>query len=88
MFSMPKVIGVLSCGFLLGLGLFLNGAHTIKGEVVDVEDSAYVVTQYDGAQVRLHIDDTTKRVGHIGQGEHIEARVNDAHHALSIRSAH
>lgn len=88
MVSIPKVVGVLSCGFLLGLGLFVNGIHTIKGEVLRVEPSSYFVKQYDGYQVRLHIDETTQMTGRIGQGEHIEAKVNDEHHALSIRQAH
>jgi hypothetical protein len=45
MVSIPKVVGVMSCGCLLGLGLYLNGGHTIKGEVVRVEPSSYFVKQ-------------------------------------------
>jgi len=86
MVCIPKVVGVLSCGFLLGLGLSLNGIHTIKGEVLHVEPSSYFVNQYDGSQVRLHIDETTQMTGRIGPGEHIEAKVNNEHHAVSIRS--
>ena len=86
MVSIPKVVGVLSCGCLLGLGLSLNGLHTIKGEVSGVEPSSYFVKQYDGDQVRVHIDDTTQMTGRIGQGTHIEAKVNRENHALSIRS--
>ncbi|TMQ28817.1 MAG: hypothetical protein E6K65_11660 [Nitrospirae bacterium] len=88
MVSIPKIVGVLSCGCLLGLGLSLNGFHTIKGEVLGVEPSSYFVKQYDGDQVRVHIDDTTQMSGRIGQGTHIEAKVNGENHALSIRSAH
>ena len=87
MVSIPKVVSVLSCGLLLGLGLSLNGIHTIKGEVSNVEPSSYIVNQYDGYQVRLHIDETTQMTGRIRPGEHIEAKVNDEHHALSIRQA-
>jgi hypothetical protein len=87
MAPIPKIVGVLLCGFLLALSLSLNGIHTIKGEVLRVEPSFYFVRQYDGYQVRLHIDETTQIKGHIGQGEHIEAKVDDEHHALSIRSA-
>ena len=87
MVSIPKIVGVLSCGCLLGLGLSLNGLHTIKGEVLHVEPSSYFVNQYDGSQVRVHIDDSTQMTRHIGPGEHIEAKVNNEHHALSIRSA-
>jgi hypothetical protein len=83
---MSKVVGVLACGCVLGLSLSLQGLHTIKGEVWRVEPSAYYVKQYDGDQVRVHIDDTTQVVGRIGQGEHIEAKVTGENHALSIRS--
>jgi hypothetical protein len=86
MVSIPKLVGVLSCGVLLGLGLSLNGIHIIKGEVLNVEPSSYIVNQYDGSQVRLHIDETTQMTGRIGEGEHIEAKVNGERHALSIRS--
>mgnify|MGYP003694242367 FL=1 len=48
MVSIPKVVGVMSCGCVLGLALYLNGSHTIKGEVVRVEPSSYFVKQYDG----------------------------------------
>jgi hypothetical protein len=87
MVSIPNIVGVLSCGCLLGLSLSLNGLHTIKGEVLQVEPSSYFVNQYDGSQVRVHIDETTQMTGRIGPGEHIEAKVNNEHHALSIRSA-
>ena len=85
MVSIPKVIGVLLCGCLLGLILSLNGLHTIKGEVWRVEPSSYFVKQYDGDQVRVHIDETTQMIGRIGQGEHIEAKLNGDNHALSVR---
>lgn len=91
MVSIPKVVGVLLCGLLVALALSLNGIHTIKGEVVGVEPSSYFIKQYDGSQVRVHIDETTQMIGRIGQGEHIEAKVaevNNQKHALAIRSAH
>ena len=87
MVSIPKVVGLLSCGLLLILGLSMNGNHTIKGEVLHIEPSSFFVKQYDGDQVRLHIDGTTQMTGSIGPGEHIEAKVDDEHHALSIRAA-
>ena len=87
MVSIPKVVGVLSCACVLGLGLYLNGSHTIKGEVVRVEPSAYFVQQYDGDHVSVHADDTTLVTGNIHTGDHIEAKVNAQSHALSIRQA-
>jgi hypothetical protein len=61
--------------------------QTIRGEVLRIEHENYFVKQYDGKEVRLHIDEMTQMTGNIGQGERIEANVNDQHHALSIRSA-
>jgi len=86
MVSIAKVVGVLSCGCLLGFSLFMNGPHPIKGEVLGVEPSSYIVKQYDGHHVRVHIDDNTQTTGLISQGAHIEAKVNGENHALSIRS--
>jgi hypothetical protein len=51
MVSIPKVVGVIACGCVLGLALYLNGSHTIKGEVLRVEPSSYFVKQYDGSVV-------------------------------------
>ena len=85
MVSIPKVVGVLTCGCLLVMGLYLSGSHTIKGEVVRVEPSAYFVQQYDGDQVRVHTDASTRMTGTIRPGDHIEAKVNAQRHALAIR---
>jgi len=41
----------------------------------------------DGKEVRLHTDKTTKMMGDVKKGDHIEAQVNTKNHALSIRSA-
>jgi hypothetical protein len=87
MVSIPKVVGVMSCAILLGLALYLNGSHTIKGEVLRVEPSYYFLKQYDGDQVSVHTDATTQMRGNIRTGDHIEARVNAQRHALSIRQA-
>ena len=87
MVSIPKVVGVISCGCVLGLGLYLNGSHTIKGEVVRVGPSSYFVQQYDGDHVSLHTDATTQVTGNIRTGDHIEAKVDAQSHALVIRQA-
>jgi hypothetical protein len=129
MVSISKIVGVLSCGFLLCLGLSNaaqagNAAPTteemkadqsdrrqggqeageqqmsddmtggqskdgkmIKGEVLRVEGDNYFVKGQDGKEVRMHIDQTTETIGSFKQGDRIEAKVNDEHHALSIRSA-
>ena len=64
-----------------------KGVQTIRGEVLRVDHENYFVKQYDGKEVRLHIDEMTQMTGSIGQGERIEAKVNDQNHALSIREA-
>ena len=87
MVSIPKVVGVMSCACVLGVGLYLNGSHTIKGEVLRVEPSSYFVQQYDGDQVSLHTDATTRVIGSIRTGDHIEAKVDAQSHALAIRQA-
>jgi len=131
MVSIPKIVGVLSCGFLLCLGLSSVGqaehapapsdlmktdsesdrqgyqsdddkqktvndekgsdrakdAKTIKGELFRVKDGNYFVKVKDGKKVRLHTDQTTEMIGEIKKGDRIEAKVNNQHHALSIRKA-
>jgi len=129
MVSISKVVGILSCSFVLCLGLSnaaqaehapgpsdvmktdsvtdqqgfqsdddkqknvkkgsdsAKGAKTIKGELFRVEDGNYFVKVKDGKEVRLHTDKTTEMMGEIKKGDHIEAKVNDQNHALSIRSA-
>ena|SRR5438874_5248966 len=64
-----------------------KGVQTIRGEVLRIEHENYFVKQYNGKEVQLQIDEMTQMTGNIGQGEHIEAKVNDQNHALSIRSA-
>ena len=128
MISIPKFIGVLSCGFLLCLGLSnaaqaehapspsdvmktdavddrqgfqaddnkqmndemgggrAEGTRTVKGELFRVEGGNYFVKVKEGKEVRLHTDKTTQMKGEIRKGDHIEAKVNDQDHALSIRS--
>jgi hypothetical protein len=129
MVSIPKVVGLMSCGFLLCLGLSnsvraehtpspsdlmktdrvddqqgfqadddkqknvktegssAEGSRTIKGELFRVEGGHYFVKIKDGKEVRLHTDKTTHMTGEIKKGDHIEAKVNNQNHALSIRTA-
>ena len=112
MVSIPKVVGVLSCGFLMCLSLSnvassayqLNTGQSdkkmftvsdkddfeagkeVKGEVMRVEGDNYFVKGQDGKEVRLHTDQTTEKTGSFKRGDRIEAKMNDEHHALSIRS--
>jgi hypothetical protein len=102
MVSISKVVGALSCGFVLCLGLSdaahagqadepgasrLEQAKVIKGDLLRVEYGEYFVKGQDGKEVRLTIDKTTQMMGQIKKGDRIEAKVNDQNHALSIREA-
>lgn len=100
MVSIPKVVGILSCGFLLCLGLStaahagqadetgssrLEGAKTITGELLRVEYGDYFVKGQDGKEVRLTTDKTTQIMGQLKKGDRIEAKMNEQNHALLIR---
>jgi hypothetical protein len=102
MVSIPKVVGVLSCGFVLCLGLStaahagqtdetgasrLERAKTITGELLRVEYGEYIVKGQDGKEVRLTTDKTTQMMGQLKKGDRIEAKVNEQNHALLIRQA-
>lgn len=119
--SIPQVIGLMSCGFLLCLGLShmaqtghaaqanrptspadptvkkgshaavrperVKSGHRIEGEVLRVEGKHYFVKGQDGQEVRVHTDQTTRKIGKISEGDRIVAVVNDQNHARSIRLA-
>jgi hypothetical protein len=122
MYSITKVVSVLSCGVLLSLGLMGNAAsaadkmkadrssellggqaglereegqlkgaivergETIQGEVLRFDRNNFLVQRFDGKEVRLYIDQNTRMTEFIGQGDRIEAKVNDQADVLSIRS--
>ena len=114
MLSTSRIIGVISCGFVLCVGLSdANGEgngvlgegesgptviqedqtgrgpgdEAIKGEVLRVEGDHLFVKAENGKEVRMHIDQTTRKNHKIPvQGELIEAIVNEEGHALSIYS--
>ena len=64
-----------------------KSGKTIMGEVLRVEGTTYFVKGQDGKEVRLRTDNTTQKSGVIGQGDRIEANVNEQDLAHSIRSA-
>jgi hypothetical protein len=101
MVSIPKVVGVLSCGVLLCLGLShaahagpadetgssrLEQAKVIKGDLVRIDYGDYIVKEQDGKEVIVHVDRKTQMMGQITKGDRIEAKVDNQNHALSIRS--
>jgi translation initiation factor IF-1 len=99
MFSITKVVSVLSCGVLLCLALSqaapaageegakrLEQAKVIKGDLVRVDYSDYIVKDKDGKEVLVHTDRKTQIVGQIRKGDRVEAKVDDQNNALLIRS--
>jgi hypothetical protein len=75
---------------LLGCGAeTMQGIETIKGQVLRVDGENYLVERFDGKEVSLHVDKTTKVSGQIGRGDRIEAKVNETSdsqkHVLSLR---
>lgn len=100
MVSIPKVVGVLSCSFLLCLGLSgvaysltdkigdTQPGKTIKGEVLRVEgDNYFIKNGEDGKEIRLHVDKTTtKNFEKALPGDNVDVKFNDQNHAISIIS--
>ena len=100
MVSIPKVVGVLSCGVLLCLGLFqaahaadekegasrLEQAKVIKGDLVNIDYGDYIVKDKNGNEVRVHTDRKTQMMGQLKKGDRVEVKVDNHDNALSIRS--
>ena len=99
MVAIPKVVGVLSCGVLLCLGLFQAGyasgeegarrpeqAYVIKGDLVNIDYADYIVKDKDGKEVRVHTDRKTQMMGQLKKGDRVEVKVDDHDNAMSIRS--
>jgi ribosomal protein S1 len=97
MLSISKIVGVVSCVFVLCVGLSdanaarsedLSKGEIIKGEVLRVEADHLLVKDKDGKEVRIHIDQTTKMSDKkLDQGDGIVATVDEQNHALSIQSS-
>ena len=95
MISVHKVFGVLSCGFVLCLGLasavqaenfpVQAATTTITGDLLRIEDGNFIVKTKDGKEVSMHTDKTTQVIGQIRKGDSLEAKVNDRGHAMLIR---
>src|SRR5437588_235176 len=99
MFSITKVVSVLSCGLLLCIGLSqvahaadevgasrLAQAKVIKGDLVRVDYGDYIVKDKDGKEVRVHMNNKTQIMGQLKKGDRVEAKVDDRDNAISIRS--
>jgi len=99
MVSIPKVVGVLSCGVLLCLWLSqaahaaneegasrLEQAKVIKGDLVRIDYGDYIVKDKEGQEVRVHMTKKTQVMGQLTKGDRLEVKVDDQNNALLIRS--
>jgi hypothetical protein len=101
MYSLIKVVSVLSCGVLLCIGLSqaayagqageegasrLAQAKVIRGDLVRIDYGDYLIKEKDGQEVRLHISNKTQMMGQLKKGDRVEAKVDDQNNALTIRS--
>src|SRR2546423_33715 len=68
-----------------------KGIETIKGEVLRVDGDNLLIGRFNGQQMGLHIEQTTKVSGLISRGDRIEAKVGEVDHqkhVLSLRQIH
>lgn len=115
MVSIPKIIGVISCSVVLGLGVSSaaqarmspgpcadmnreqptllkcdeetrQGIETNKGEVLRVDGDTLLIGRFNGQQMWLHIDQTTKTSGLISRGDRIVAKVGEVEHQKHVLS--
>jgi hypothetical protein len=90
MFSIPKVLVVLSCGILLCLGLSqavhaADETKVIKGEVVRADYGGYILKDKEGTEVHVHMTKNTQIMGQFRKGDRVEAKVDSKNNALMIR---
>ena len=78
--NVEREVGVMRCREI-------QQGIDIEGKVIRVEGNNYLIQRSDGREVRLHADANTQRIGSIGQGDRIEAKVNETNQEqlLSIR---
>lgn len=97
MSAILKVVGVMSCSFLLCLGLAniassadkmsdMEPSKAIKGKLLRIEgENYYVKNRADGKELRLHVDKTTvKNAVGFSEGDNIVAEVTDGYHVIII----
>jgi hypothetical protein len=93
MLAILKVVGVMSCSYLLCIGLAniassadMESSKTIKGKLMHIEGENYVVkNREDGKEVRLHVDKTTiKNAVGFTDGDNIIADVTPDNHVIVI----
>lgn len=66
----------------------LQGIRTIRGEVLRVDGDILLIHRFNGQQMVMQIEKTTKMSGLISRGNRIEAKVKDVDyqtHVISVR---
>lgn len=64
----------------------LQGIYTIKGEVLRIDGSNYLIQRFNGGEMLLHTDATTQTTGIIRRGDCIEAKVGEVDHQKHVMS--
>ena len=64
----------------------MSPTYTVRGELLGVEAADYVVKDAAGKKVRLHMENGTQMAGLPKVGDTIEAKVNEFHAAISVRT--
>ena len=98
MVSIPKIIGVMSCSFVLCLSLSnvtqaderyratQDGVYTIKGKVLRTDGDTYLIQRNDGKEMSLRVDSATEMSEPIGRGDRIEAKVREVNEETLVLS--
>jgi len=94
---MNKLIGqfVLAAVLLVGITAVSHaademaapGPQSVKGDLLKIEGEFYTVHDTAGHDVRVHVDQTTKRDGDFKTGDKVEVQVTDKGHAFSLKHA-
>jgi hypothetical protein len=74
-------------GGAAGAAQEMGGAKTVKGEVLRIEGENYFVKDEAGKEVKLHVNQQTKKEGDIKVGARVEAQADATGHATSIKAA-
>ena len=74
-------------GVLGGASSSPHASEVMRGQVLELEEGAYVAQSSSGEEVRVPLDENTSadRPAHVG--DHIEVYFDDAHRAIQIRNS-
>jgi len=94
---MNKLIGQFMLALVLMVGITAlthaadevaaPGSQSVKGDLLKIEGEFYTLHDTAGHDVRVHVDQTTKRDGDFKTGDKVEVQVTDKGHAFSLKHA-